>query len=96
MDLSIAWDLLVTGILRGGIYALMAVGLALVLGVMKLYHFAHGEFYMLGAYTAYYAHVGLGLEPIPAIVVGSLGGFVAGLLTDKLLLRPLRSRSKAE
>jgi branched-chain amino acid transport system permease protein len=96
MELSVAWDLLATGILRGGMYALMAVGLALVLGVMKLYHFAHGEFYMLGAYTAYFTHVGLGLDPIPALLAGALGGFAIGILTDKVLLQILRKRSKAE
>jgi branched-chain amino acid transport system permease protein len=56
MDIAALWDLLIIAILRGGFYSLMAVGLSLVFGVMNIPHFAHGEFYMLGAYTAYFTH----------------------------------------
>ncbi len=61
MDLSTIQDLLVTGLLRGGLYALMAIGLALVFGVMNICHFAHGEFYVIGAYAAYFAYAVYGL-----------------------------------
>jgi len=44
MDLTAIWNLFVIGTLRGGLYALMAVGLSLVFGVMNIPHFAHGEF----------------------------------------------------
>jgi branched-chain amino acid transport system permease protein len=96
MDPTTAANLLVTGVLRGGLYALMAVGLALVFGVMNICHFAHGEYYVLGAYVAYFAFVTFGLDPIVSIVIAALASFLAGVVTDKLLFSPLRRRSKGE
>ena len=55
MDVTVLENLLLAGLLRGGLYALMAVGLALVFGVMNICHFAHGEYYVLGAYAAFSA-----------------------------------------
>lgn len=96
MELSTVQDLLITGILRGGLYALMAGGLALVFGVMNICHFAHGEYYVIGAYIAYFAHVTFGLAPLLAIAIAALGSFVAGALTEKIFIYPLRKRSKDE
>jgi branched-chain amino acid transport system permease protein len=96
MDPTTLSNLLLTGLLRGGLYALMAVGLALVFGVMNICHFAHGEYYVLGAYAAYFAFVTYGLNPIPSIVVAALLSFLAGVITDKLLFAPLRKRSKGD
>jgi len=72
-------------------YALMAVGLSLVFGVMNIPHFAHGEFYMLGAYTAYFTHRA-GAPPLLAIGSGAVVGFTAGALVEKLVFYPLRRR----
>jgi branched-chain amino acid transport system permease protein len=72
-------------------YALMAVGLSLVFGVMNIPHFAHGEFYMLGAYTAYFTHK-IGVPPLLAIGSGAAVGFTVGALVEKLVLYPLRRR----
>jgi branched-chain amino acid transport system permease protein len=94
MNPSVFADLLSTGILRGGLYALMGVGLALTFGVMNICNFAHGEFYMIGAYLAYFGFVVFGLNPILAILVASLGAFVAGAIVERLVFNPLRKRSK--
>jgi branched-chain amino acid transport system permease protein len=96
MDPTTIANLLLTGLLRGGLYALMAVGLALVFGVMNICHFAHGEYYVLGAYAAYFAFVTYGLNPIVAIITAALFSFLAGVITDKLLFAPLRKRSKGD
>jgi len=96
MDWTIFQNLLVTGLLRGGLYALMAVGLALVFGVMNICHFAHGEYYVLGAYAAFFAFATYGLNPIVSILVAALISFLAGVITEKLLFYPLRKRSKGE
>lgn len=96
MDLETIQDLIMTGFLRGGLYASMAVGLALVFGVMNICHFAHGEYYVLGAYCAYFAFVTLGLNPILSLLVASALSFLAGAITEKLLFYPLRKRSKGE
>ncbi len=96
MDPSTTANLLLTGLLRGGLYALMAVGLALVFGVMNICHFAHGEYYVLGAYAAYFAYVTYGLDPIASIIIAAMLSFLAGVVTDKLLFSPLRKRSKGD
>lgn len=96
MDLSMLENLLLTGTLRGGLYALMAVGLALVFGVMNICHFAHGEFYVIGAYAAYFAHVVFGLDPILAITSAAVLSFLAGAVAEKAFFLPLRRRSKNE
>ena len=96
MDLSTTANLLLTGLLRGGLYALMAVGLALVFGVMNICHFAHGEYYVLGAYAAYFAYVTYGMDPITSIIIAAMLSFLAGVVTDKLLFNPIRKRSKGD
>lgn len=80
---------LVTGILLGGIYSLVALGLNLVLGVMRVVNFAHGEFVMLGMYGAYVAHVVAGLSPFVSVLIVAPLSFVLGVAVQKLLIEPL-------
>lgn len=80
---------LVTGLVMGSFYALMAVGLSLIFGVMRIVNFAHGEFYMLGGYIFYYVVTLLGLNNFIAlpIVMGIM--FVIGIVVERFLLRPI-------
>jgi branched-chain amino acid transport system permease protein len=94
MEATAIWDLLITGLMRGGLYALMAVGLSLVFGVMNIPQFAHGEFYMIGAYAAYFALHNLGLDPILALLSAALVGFLAGALVERAIFHPLRRRER--
>lgn len=94
MDPQAWWELLITGLLRGGIYALMAIGLSLVFGVMNIPQFAHGEFYMLGAYVAYYVFHKLGLSPLSAIMGAATSGFIAGVIVERAIFYPLRRRER--
>lgn len=96
MDLSALWELFLTGLLRGGLYALMAVGLSLVFGVMNIPQFAHGESYMLGAYVAFFAFSVLGLNPILTILAAAGIGFIVGALIEKAIFYPLRRRSQEQ
>lgn len=97
MDLLIEWwDILVTAILRGGMYSLMAVGLTLVFGVMNIGNFAHGELYMLGAYAAYFAYSVFHLGPIGSIFAAGLLTFMTGCVMEKTIFYPLRQRSKGQ
>jgi branched-chain amino acid transport system permease protein len=93
MDFETVWQLLLTGCLRGGLFALMAVGLSLVFGVMNIPQFAHGEFYMLGAYVAYFAFRVAGWDPLAAIAIAGLAGFLAGIGVEKAVFYPLRRRA---
>ena len=80
-------QLVVSSLLLGGIYALIAVGLTLIFGVMRVVNFAHGEFLMLGMYLAFWAFTLWGLDPYVTLVVEVPLFFAAGLLTYALVVR---------
>ena len=96
---------ILNGLEIGALYALIAVGYTMVYGVLKLINFAHGEFYMLGAFAGYAALWVLfgvppdGGEPSVWIFLSSLllAGIFAGcaaLLVERLCYRPLRHASR--
>ncbi|MGH7309277.1 MAG: branched-chain amino acid ABC transporter permease [Candidatus Rokuibacteriota bacterium] len=84
---------LVNGLVLGGTYALLGIGLTLIFGLMNVVNFAHGEFYTLGAYAAFAAVALSGLPFVPALVVAIAAGVALGGLTERVLLRPLRGQS---
>ena len=90
------WDLLITSILRGGMYSLMAMGLAIIMGVMNVSSFMHGEIYMIGAYIGWIASVIFQWNPILSIGFAAVGSFVIGILIEKGFFWTLRRRSKEE
>src|SRR5512142_3023029 len=67
----------------------MAVGLTLIFGILRVINFAHGEFYMLGAYACTLAALRLGLNPWLAIPVALAVGALIGWFTERTLMRPL-------
>ena len=85
---------LAAGLLVGGTYGLMCVGLGIIFGVMRVVNFAHGDFMMLGMYAAYYLVTGFGvlafLGPYAAPIVGAaLAGpivFAIGWLVHRFLI----------
>jgi branched-chain amino acid transport system permease protein len=85
----LALDLLVNGLIFGLFYALMAVGLAMIFGVLKVVNFAHGEFYMVGAYTYVLAAMKLNISPWVALPLAAVAGAGLGWLVERLLMRPL-------
>ena len=97
------WEFCSTSILRGGMYSLMAVGLALVFGVMKIANFAHGEFYMLGAFFGYFCLTELGklglpayITPLLSIAGAGIGVFIVAGMIERTVFRALRKRSKGQ
>jgi branched-chain amino acid transport system permease protein len=83
---------IVNGATIGAVYALIAVGLTLVFGILDVINFAHGEFYMLGAFLTYSLTVGLGVDYFVALALTIVGGAVAGLIAERLTVRPLAGR----
>jgi len=77
------------GVVIGIIYALTGLGLTLVFGVMRIANFAHGEFYMLGGYSAYFFITLYGLPPYVAIPLAMATVFLLGLIIERTLLRPM-------
>ncbi|HEV8502399.1 MAG TPA: branched-chain amino acid ABC transporter permease [Casimicrobiaceae bacterium] len=84
--MDLLWQVLVNGVLLGGLYALMALGLALVWGVLNIVNIAHGAFIMLGAYVCYYLFSGLGLDPFAALPFAMLALFAFGYVLQRYLL----------
>jgi len=73
----------VTGLLVGGVYALMSIGLALIFGVMRVVNFAQGDFMMLGMYLTYFYAVALGIDPLLGALVTIPPFFLAGLILHR-------------
>src|SRR4030067_136550 len=68
-----------TGILIGGIFALISVGLSLIWGVMRIINFAHGEFLMIAMYIAYLLTARLGWDPYLTVLITAPGAFLFGV-----------------
>ncbi len=84
-------DLTLNGLMTGVFYALMALGLSLIFGILRVVNFAHGEFYMVGAYTYTLVCVGLGIPPWLALPTAVVAGALLGWATERTLMRPLYS-----
>jgi branched-chain amino acid transport system permease protein len=77
-------ELAAAGLITGGMYALVAIGLNLQYGLMRIMNISHGEFLMIGAYLAYWAHTTTKLNPLLALPVIFLALFLGGLLVYRL------------
>jgi branched-chain amino acid transport system permease protein len=86
MDVFIVLQLIVNGLLMGGVYALVAVGLTLIFGVMNVVNFAHGEFVMLGMVITYLIHLLFGLDPDVSILLVIPIMFGVGVFIQKTLI----------
>lgn len=80
---------LLGGLLIGGVYALLGVGLSLIFGVMRIINFAHGDFVVLGMYTAIVLRAQLGWDPLLSLLIALPLSFLLGLLLERLLLNRL-------
>lgn len=87
---AILLQLVISGLLLGGIYALVSVGLTLIFGVSRIKNFAHGDLVMVGMYVTYALTVTTGLDPylLAPVVVLLLFGF--GLFLSFALIRPIQ------
>ena len=94
-------------IVTGGMWSLLATGLALVFGVMNIPHFAHGESFMVGAFVGYYVFNPINqylfenpnpflraVGPILAILAAGLVGAVLGVIIERMIFAPLRHRTQ--
>src|SRR3954462_2088268 len=86
---ALAVDLAVNGLITGLFYALMAIGLSLIFGILRVVNFAHGEFYMVGAYAYTLIALALGVSPWVSLPMAFLCGAMVGWLTERMLMRPL-------
>jgi neutral amino acid transport system permease protein len=82
----------VNGLSLGSVYALGAVGLTLVYGILKLVNFAHGDFLTFGAYMAYLVNVTWGMPLVLGILFAMVTTAALGLLLERIMWRPMRAR----
>ena len=90
---SVLLQVIVIGLLTGGVYALMAAGLTLIFGVMKVINIAHGAFLILSAYIAYWLFTWYGLDPLLSIVVSVPVFFVIGMGFQRFALSRIQHDS---
>ena len=79
-------QVIISGILAGGVYALASVGLALIFGVVRLVNFAHGEFLMIAMYFAFWLHAIFGLTPYASLPINLILMAVLGYVIFKVIM----------
>jgi branched-chain amino acid transport system permease protein len=94
LDLGILIQVLFWGLYAGCIYILLATGLNLIFGVMKIVNFAHGELLMLGAYITATVFLLSGFNPYVIILLTMLGLGLIGIVVERLCFRPILGTGK--
>src|SRR5918997_6370114 len=79
------------GLQQGSFYALLSLGLAIIFGVLRVVNFAHGAFFMLGAFAAYLLGQELAVGFWPALIVAPVAVGVLGMVLERLFIRRLYS-----
>src|SRR5947209_13152710 len=87
-------EAIVDGILTGGVYALMAVGLTLIFGVLDIINIAQGILVVLGAYLSYVLSVHLHIDLFTGLLVTVPAMFVLGVVIQLAFMRPLRGSER--
>jgi branched-chain amino acid transport system permease protein len=90
--IDLALQQVVNGLLVGAIYAVMALGLMVILGILNVINMAQGELYMLGGYFSYFAIAVLRVDYFTSIVLAMLLTAGCGVVVERLAVRPLRGR----
>lgn len=84
----------VSGLLLGGVYGLVASGLSLIFGVLRIINFAHGAVMMLGMYTSYWLFVLLGVHPYLSVLITGPLFFGIGILIQRIVIEPNRAAAE--
>jgi branched-chain amino acid transport system permease protein len=93
MDLKTVLDIGIGGLLIGGIYGLIAMGLSLQYGVARVLNIAHGEFIMLGAFATLILYTSFGINPLISLVIVGPLIFIVGYLLHSTMFRSLMKSS---
>lgn len=86
MTFSVLLQSLISGILVGGVYALIGIGLTIIFGVMRVINFAHGELMMVGMYVTYYLFTLAGIDPFVSILITIPVMFLFGGILQKVFI----------
>ena len=85
----------VVGIQTGCVYAVIALGLSIIFGIMRVVNFAHGSVLMIFMYLGYYLFFFLGIDPYLSMAITVPAGFGFGYAVQRLLVKPLFVREKS-
>src|SRR5690349_3933769 len=96
MSPTLVLEVLVQGILTGLVYGLMALGLSVIFGVVRVVNFAHGEFAVLGMYAAFVLFTALRLDPFLAMAPIAALFFVIGYALQRTVIAPFIRRPEHE
>ncbi|MFO1115317.1 MAG: branched-chain amino acid ABC transporter permease [Beijerinckiaceae bacterium] len=96
MSLSLYAEVLIQGVLTGLVYGLMALGLSVIFGVVRVVNFAHGEFAVLAMYAAFVLFGLFKLDPIVAAIPIAAAFFVIGYLLQRAVVQPFVTRPQHE
>jgi branched-chain amino acid transport system permease protein len=88
-------NIVVAGLLKGGIYAIIAMGLSLQYGVARVFNIAHGEFILLGAFSSFILFVIFHVNPLISLVICSPVFFLIGFFLHKTIFKKLANSSKS-
>ena len=83
-----------SGVLTGGVYAMVGIGLSLIFGVMRIVNFAHGEFMAVGMYLAFVLFRVAGLDPYVSLLCVAPAGLILGAAVERLLLAPIQNSAE--
>jgi branched-chain amino acid transport system permease protein len=86
ITLGMVGQVVVSGILAGGLYAMVALGLALIFGVMRVINIAHGPLLMLGAYVTFFLYSRLDMNPFLTVPLSMAALFVVGMVLERSLV----------
>ena len=88
-------DIVITGLISGSIYALLAIGFSLIFGVARIVNIAHTAFYMVAAYGIYFGTHKLGFHPLWCMLASVIMVILFGLIAYKLFIDPIREHEAA-
>ena len=88
-------DIIISSLINGSIYAILAIGFSLIFGVARIVNIAHTAFYMLASYCIYYMTNKLGIHPILGMMVAVILVTTIGLISYKLFIDPIREHEAA-
>jgi len=93
--MAILIDIIMSGLISGSVFALLAIGFSLIFGVARIVNIAHTAFYMVAAYCIYFATHNLGLHPLWSMIAAIVLVTLLGIISYKLFINPIREHHGA-